>query len=416
LPAPTPLPAEGGAPPGAGGKFVILKGHKLIEGAVTVTADQVIVRQGSLDRPFPKSEVLQVAETRDDVYQFMLGRVKADDPVARLAVARWCMYSGLREQALTEAREVLRLRPGDTTAADMARSLEESLKLFPADGSAPVVAAKPAEGRLVTTGAVADVTPEGASSFATRAQPVLANQCMECHARPDHPGAFKLTRVTGYEAGPHTTNANLRAAAGQLKKDDPLRSPLLAKALTAHGPMKEPAFANRQVPAYRALEAWVLLAAGPPVRPMDPPVPPALPPQAPNPPRNTATVPPPVVEPADPPALPPVEPTLPAVPPPAAPTPTTVPPVLPTPPSIPPAAPSGLPAVPPIPVIPADPDPQLPTVPAIPVIPPAASELPKPPVAGAGQFGTSAPPKPPATQPNTQGDEFDPEVFNKTGK
>ena len=97
-----------------------------------------------------------------------------------------------------------------------------------------------------------DVSPEGATSFVTRAQPILANQCMECHARPDHASAFKLIRVTGFEVGPQATHANLRAVASQLKKDDPANSPLLTKALTAHGGMKQPPFVSRQATAFRA--------------------------------------------------------------------------------------------------------------------------------------------------------------------
>ena len=72
----------------------------------------------------------------------------------------------------------------------------------------------------------ADVTAEAATTFVSRAQPVLANQCMECHAREDHASAFKLKRVTGFEVGPHSTHANLRSVAAQLKKDDPANSPL----------------------------------------------------------------------------------------------------------------------------------------------------------------------------------------------
>lgn len=388
LPPPTPL----SAPPvqlTSSGQFVVLKGNKLIEGTVTVTGEKVVVRQGVLDRSLSKADVHYIGQTRDDVYRFMLSQVSATDPSARLAVARWCMLNGLREQALTEAREVLKLQPTNTAAADVARSLEESLKQFPADGSLP----KPSGGRLVTE-PEPDVTPESSTTFATRAQPVLANQCMECHARPDYSGEFKLLRVTGFEVGPQSTLANLRATAAQLKKDDPLNSPLLVKALTMHGGMKQPAFVSRQAGGYRVLEAWVLQAVGPTASPMTPPVQPVLPPTPPVPP-----IPPAIDGPApapvglpNPPAsvLPPIEP-LPA----------TVPPVLPTPPSIPPADPSTR-STPPV----------LPAIPSIPVLPstPAASSGQQP--AGRSQFGTAPKPIIPPSGPSS-GDEFDPTVFNK---
>jgi hypothetical protein len=244
LPKPAPLPEPVPAKPSAGaqlpqlpppgtderptsGKYIVLKGDrlgdKLIEGSVAVAGDKAVIRQGSFDRTVAKSDVLFVGESKDEVYRFMLAKVPANDAAARLGVAKWCMFSGLREQALAEAKEILKLQPRNNDAAGMVRSLDESLKNFPGDGTVQVVA-KPA-GVLEAVEPEPDVTPEGATNFSTRAQPVLANQCMDCHARADYPGAFKLIRVTGFELGPQSTKSNLRAAAAQLKKDDPLNSP-----------------------------------------------------------------------------------------------------------------------------------------------------------------------------------------------
>ena len=242
LPAPTPftpgldsLIPEPAANLASVGKFIVLKGNRLVEGTAKVQGDKVVVRQGALDRIFAKADVLCIADSRDGVYQFM--RAKAGDSIdSRLAVAKWCTLNGLREQALAEAREILKSQPAHRGATDLARSLESSLRQFPADGSRPKT-----EGALVTVEEpTADVTAEAATTFVSRAQPVLANQCMECHAREDHASAFKLKRVTGFEVGPHSTHANLRSVAAQLKKDDPANSPLLVKALTAHGGMKQP--------------------------------------------------------------------------------------------------------------------------------------------------------------------------------
>jgi hypothetical protein len=425
----TPPLAQTGAPTG---KFVLLKGDKLVEGSVIASGEKAVIRHASFDRAVPKADILFVAETKDEVYHFMLAKVAATDAAKRLGVARWCMFAGLREQALTEAREILKLQPTNTAAADMALSLEGSLKEFPGDGSTQVVA-KPTAGTLVAVEPEADVTPEGATAFIARAQPVLANQCMECHARANYLGAFKLIRITGFEVGPQSTNANLRATAAQLKKDDPLNSPLLTKALSAHGGMKQPAFVSRQAGGFRVLEAWTLMAVGSATQPMPTPTQPVLP-------ATPITQPMPTPA-ASPPVLPPVEPIIPIIPQATTASPVPVPPVV-TVPVIPPAQPLPVP-VPPIPVPTAEPripvvlptPPSMPpaetipkvptpTLPAIPVIPPAAS-LPKlpggvQPAGGSGgsQFGTAAPPKPPVTGP-AGGDEFDPENFNKaagTGK
>ena len=421
LPAPTPftpgldsLQPEPAPNLAAGGKFVVLKGNKLVEGAATVTGDKVTVRQGALDRSFPKADILFVGQTRDDVYRFMLAKVPSGDPAARLAVARWCMFNGLREQALAEAKEVLKLKPQERAAADMARSLEESLKQFPTEGSPP----RP-QGVLVTVPeSEPDLTPEGATTFAQRAQPVLANQCMECHARADHTSGFKLARVTGFEVGPQTTHANLRAVAAQLKKDDPQNSPLLVKALATHGGMKQPAFVSRQATAFRLLEAWVLVAVGnanatvPPMTPPTQPLIPPSPPVTPIPPAVGTTAPSlspaanvpasqveakPVLPPVEPAPVVPLKEAPPLVRPPSAEP--VVPPVLPTPPSLPPAD-TGTRTAPA-------------AIPAIPTAPPAAT-LPNPAgvkrAGGSSQFGAGTKPAPPTGPAN---DEFDPAAFNR---
>ena len=219
-----------------------------------------------------------MADTRDEVYRFMLAKVDATNADARLAVAKWCTLHGLREQALTEAREIVKLQPTHRGAADLARSMEESLRQFPPEGSTQ----KP-RGSLVTViEPEVDVAPEAAASFVARAQPVLANQCMECHARDNHGSGFKLKRVTGFEVGPESTHANLRSVANQLKKDDPLNSPILVKALVAHGGMRQPAFVTRQAVAFRVLEAWVVSAVGhTSIAPMSPPTPPVFAPAPP---------------------------------------------------------------------------------------------------------------------------------------
>lgn len=383
-PAPTPpaVAAPADAPPGAG-KYVVLKGDKLIEGSVKVNGDVVVVRQGALDRPYSKDQIQYVADSKDEVYRFMLARVPADDAAARLQVARWCMLSGMREQALAEARAVHTL-DAKSGAGDLVRSLERSLEQFPPEGAPTMTAPEkptfPAELR-VTPPVVEpepDVAPEAAAVFAARVQPFLANQCVECHANPDRTG-FKLARVTAAEASQQATRANLRAVAGQLRKDDPASSPLLVKALVAHGGQKRPSVESRRAAAYQALEAWVALAVGTPIVP---PMPAPVVPPAPA----VAPVLPPVVV-VDPVAAPP----LPLVP------------MVPAPPAIPPADPL-LPAVAP------------PPKPVVPPIPPATAAAPVPlPLvqpAGGTKFGTTLPPVLPASGP-TGGDEFDPAGFNQ---
>jgi len=429
------------------GRFVVLQENKLIEGAVSVSSDTVFVNQGAVTRKFPKSQVQFVADSRDEVYRFMAAKVPATSAAARLQVARWCMFNGMREQALAEAREAQKIRPAagedprvHNAAADLVRSLELSLQQYPVETAAkmaaPAAPTFPAELAPVRPAPPAvldpepDVSPEAALVFGARVQPFLANRCTECHAKPDYPGKFKLVRVNPTEAGPQATRTNLRAVAGQLRKDAPDASPLLTKALATHGGMKLPAIESRQAVVYQTLEAWTALAVGTPLAT------PSAPPQIPAPPTPQAgdgSLPLPPVTPAYP---------APAAPLPASPTPVPLPvtsdplPVLPA-----PTFPTPVPPVaPPVPVIPPATDPVPPALPptkppvpkSVPPIPPAdAGVVPLPPIpppattarrpsvpqapVGATEFGASIPPKVPATGP-TGGDEFDPAGFNQQPK
>jgi cytochrome c553 len=357
-PAAQPQPVLG-PPPGT--KFVLLKGDRLIEcSSAAPNGDVWVVRQGALDRALPKGEVQFVGDSRDAIYKFVLARVRPADAGARLQVARWCMYVGMREQALTEAREVQKLDAKNGTAADMIRSLELSLKQFPpADEpkmSAPPqpvypVDLRPAIPPMATP--VAPVIPQpvappippanepdldvpaaAARAFPGLAMAVLQQKCAECHARPDHAGSFKLARIDLENPSERAVRENLRATAAQLSKDGP--HPLLEKARTAHGAMKQAVMSHTDA-AYKSLSAWVASA-------------------------ETVA------------AVKPI--------PPAATAPVGVPQLLPPAPALPPAVPVSKPAEP--------------------LLPP----LPPP-----GDFGAALPPKPPVA-PGT-GDEFDPAGYNR---
>jgi hypothetical protein len=103
--------------------------------------------------------------------------------------------------------------------------------------------------------------PQAVPAFAAQVQPILANRCAACHARPDHASGFKLAPVTPGYADPEGVARNARAAGLQVNRLDPARSPLLALAGTPHGGGGVPL--PKHSPAYAGLERWVYLAAMP---------------------------------------------------------------------------------------------------------------------------------------------------------
>ena len=76
----------------------------------------------------------------------------------------------------------------------------------------------------------------------------------------------------GY-ANPEASNRNAKEVAQFVSRDDPSASPLLMKAVTAHGGQRAPALYNQSHPAYRNLELWAHWAAGPEGSPMPETVP-----------------------------------------------------------------------------------------------------------------------------------------------
>lgn len=287
---PTPLVPP--AAPGIG-SVVLLTDNGIVEGHVSEAPGRVIVRRGSIDQPFPKETVQFIGKTKDECYKHLLGKLKIDDAPGRFKLARWCMYNGLREQALAEAQAVVKIQPDHKPAADLARTMDESIRLFNADGSSKVEAAKP-EGPMApkVVEPEPDVGAEAVATFPRHVQPVLVNLCADCHARPGYTGAFKMACGTGQDMDPAITRHNLRAALAQIKKTEPAGSPVLVKALTAHGGMKQPPLSGKAAPAYRALEAWVFLAAESKAAPAPALPPPDMKPALPPPPDVKSPLPP----------------------------------------------------------------------------------------------------------------------------
>jgi hypothetical protein len=137
-----------------------------------------------------------------------------------------------------------------------------------------------------------------AKAFAAKVQPILANRCADCHARKDHASGFVLKRIDPGLNDPQGAEQNLRAAVKWITPAAPHDSPLLTKAIAAHGKAADPPLPSAGHVAYQVLELWVHWACAAEGSPAPAAVPPR--PTAPVP---TAT---PAVAVAEPPAVVPV--------------------------------------------------------------------------------------------------------------
>lgn len=256
------------------GKVLLLTNKRVLEGDVTRAADVYRVARAGGETLVPAGDVLTVCADLDAAYKVLLGRADGRDGAHRLEMAKWCYANGLRPQAAAEAKAAAALRPQHRESQALAKSYAQLAatagSYAPPTPTPDVAAADPP----------ADCSPEALERFALRVQPVLMNACAGCHAGPKVGAKFRLERA--FSESPdkrRATHANLAAAFAALDRSKPLASPLLVKALAAHGGAAVPAFRDRGVPAFKVLEDWVTMVAATPATPAvvqtTPPPPPA---------------------------------------------------------------------------------------------------------------------------------------------
>ncbi|QEL20213.1 hypothetical protein [Limnoglobus roseus] len=202
--------------------------------------------------------ITYVGDSRDKVYDFVASKANIGTADGSLKLAGWCEKVGMTDRALSHARAAAALAPTDSIVREAVVKLEKAVAAKPRTDPA----VKPAAATAPTTEKgppqVAELPADAGIVFASKVQPVLLNQCANCHAQKGHTGAFKLTRIAEGYTNPEATAANLKATAGQLNRDNPTTSPLLTYSLTTHGGQKLAAFGDRQRPAFQHLETWVL--------------------------------------------------------------------------------------------------------------------------------------------------------------
>jgi hypothetical protein len=122
---------------------------------------------------------------------------------------------------------------------------------------------------------IVDCHPQAAKQFTTVIQPILQNRCMECHAKTDYPGTFKLQTIPLQHADVEATRKNLGLAFIHLDRANPSGSDLLRYATTKHGRQKTAALTPNH-PAYYTLELWAHAAMTPAEKPVPQAVPMAI--------------------------------------------------------------------------------------------------------------------------------------------
>jgi hypothetical protein len=258
-------PAPGADPGLHKGRVLVLDNERTLTGEIERVDDQYRIKRLVGETWVPAGKVLKLCASLEEAHGFLASRTNLHDPDERLRLAEWCRQHGLRELALEEAQEALRLRPGDDRAKRLVGYLQE------AKARAASPAQPPAPEKQLPH---VDVTAESLGVFASRVQPILMNACANCHTGR-RGGSFQLTRTWSSTLGNRRSlEQNLSVVLAQVNLRDPRVSRLLTKAVSIHGPgMTVAPLRGRQAPAYRTLERWVLetLAANPQLRESLPP-------------------------------------------------------------------------------------------------------------------------------------------------
>jgi hypothetical protein len=268
---------------GPAGTVLVLVGERTLEGTIDKVGNDYRVRRPHGELTIPANQVLRLCADLDEAFAYVRSRANLNDPDERLRLADWCHVRNLNAQALAEVAAAAALRPGHGPTQRRLAHLRAALNPE-ARPPAPAPAAEPEPPPPSL-----DLGTEALCVFNTKVQPVLMNACASCHATGKG-GAFKLTRASsGVTTGSRVVQQNVVAVLSQVNLQQPQGSPLLLKAVTAHGSLAQAPLKSRQAPAYRLLEEWVKQtvetnpqlrekaglppAAPPPVRPIVPAAP-----------------------------------------------------------------------------------------------------------------------------------------------
>jgi hypothetical protein len=247
------------------GRVLLLENERIFEGDIEKIGDRYCVDSGRGQTWVPANRVLRLCASRLEAYEHLRKQANLNDPDELLRLALWCHGHSLHEQAISEVKAALKLRPEHAPTLRLLSNLEhaalvageKAIPASPAPKPKSVTQNEPKVAQAITSGL--ELSAECMGLFARRVQPILMNTCANCHAS-GRAGEFKLTQVFGdAPLGGKTAQQNLTAVLSQIKPDQPLRSPILLMAASAHGGATQAPLKNRQTAAYKTLEQWVQL-------------------------------------------------------------------------------------------------------------------------------------------------------------
>ena len=250
-------------------QVLVLVNDATLVGKIHKDGDKYVVVRTAGETRIPASQVIRLCRSRAEAYRVLRQRANLRDADEHYRLAKWCWRHGLTELARNEAEEAIALRPRHAPARSLLRSIRfaEQRTQSSSTGTLPKPArlVKPQPPPRPPQPEQPPSVPYSAETLVTftrYVQPILLNRCGTgaCHGG-SHATGFSLVRQYPYARTTAVgTKRNLLIALGLIDAAAPADSPILHKALQAHGGAEQPPLSSDS-PAFRRLHGWVMEAA-----------------------------------------------------------------------------------------------------------------------------------------------------------
>jgi hypothetical protein len=228
-PQPTPaLPAEGA-------QILVLTDGRVVDGTIRADLHGYRVETAEANLFFAFDQVKLVARDRNDAYQKMCATDPGKHLQRDLRLGRWCLENRLPREAAFHLRKVLEVDPANQEAKSLLMRLEASQTAAGVIQVGSIAEQASRDARIVES--LARLSPTAVKEFVIGVQPILMARCGRCHSNGAGAGtSFRLERVHLAGGGSRTTTGrNLESVLHQVDPQFTRRSPLLLKAIEAHG-------------------------------------------------------------------------------------------------------------------------------------------------------------------------------------
>ncbi|MBX9654193.1 hypothetical protein K2Y11_11295 [bacterium] len=250
-----------------GERYLLLDNNTIVAAQkVEELSDQFRIERSGARMGLPKSKVRYVGDSLESVYRYRAERIPLHDAHMRADLAQWCFNQGLVEYAHAEALLVLKIDPENEGAKRVLKMCDT--KLHPPEREPRAAATDASVARRPRDPDPSRVVKKFKAAYGQELftrykdlEPLLSSSCgnAACHGGIRHEGPFRLYRRTdGAPNDIRLTSRNLTSMLDAIDYHDPLRSPILYKALERHGASTLPPLGGVQDPTYVALQEWVM--------------------------------------------------------------------------------------------------------------------------------------------------------------